>query len=78
MALIARDLMQGNPVLAEMGFMEESHGHNAIAAASRASGNGPTTTPTAISSRRSCAVVRLERAPRALPVSPPRTTRSTG
>ena len=31
MALIARDLMVGNPKLAEMGFGEESHGHNAIA-----------------------------------------------
>lgn len=31
MALIARDLMVGNPRLAEMGFGEESHGHNAIA-----------------------------------------------
>lgn len=32
MALIARDLMVGNPKLEEMGFVEESHGHNAIAA----------------------------------------------
>jgi L-fucose/D-arabinose isomerase len=32
MALIARDLMVGNPKLAEMGFREESLGHNAIAA----------------------------------------------
>ena len=32
MALIARDLMVGNPKLAEMGFGEETHGHNAIAA----------------------------------------------
>ncbi len=31
MALIARDLMIGNPKLAEMGFMEEAEGHNAIA-----------------------------------------------
>ena len=31
MALIARDLMTGNPKLAEMGFVEESCGHNAIA-----------------------------------------------
>ena len=31
MALIARDLMIGNPKLAEMGFGEESLGHNAIA-----------------------------------------------
>ena len=31
MAIIARDLMVGNPKLAEMGFGEESHGHNAIA-----------------------------------------------
>jgi L-fucose isomerase len=32
MALIARDLMVGNPKLAEMGFGEEALGHNAIAA----------------------------------------------
>jgi L-fucose isomerase len=31
MALIARDLMTGNPKLAEMGFGEEAQGHNAIA-----------------------------------------------
>jgi L-fucose isomerase len=32
MALIARDLMVGNPKLAKNGFGEEAHGHNAIAA----------------------------------------------
>src|SRR5580704_12009510 len=32
MALIARDLMVGNPKLAAMGFGEEAQGHNAIAA----------------------------------------------
>ena len=32
MAMIARDLMVGNPKLAEMGFVEESCGHNALAA----------------------------------------------
>lgn len=32
MALIARDLMVGNPKLAEMGYVEESQGHYAIAA----------------------------------------------
>ncbi len=31
MCMIARDLMQGNPKLAELGFVEESCGHNAIA-----------------------------------------------
>ena len=31
MTLIARDLMIGNPKLSELGFMEESEGHNAIA-----------------------------------------------
>ena len=31
MAIIARDLMVGNPRLAEMGFGEEANGHNAIA-----------------------------------------------
>ncbi len=31
MALIARDLMAGNPALAGMGFGEEAHGHGAIA-----------------------------------------------
>jgi L-fucose isomerase len=32
MALIGRDLMVGNPKLETMGFGEEAHGHNAIAA----------------------------------------------
>ncbi|MGI9428190.1 MAG: L-fucose isomerase [Bythopirellula sp.] len=32
MALATRDLMVGNPRLAEMGFQEEAHGHHAIAA----------------------------------------------
>lgn len=32
MALIARDLMIGNPKLADMGFPEQAQGHNAIAA----------------------------------------------
>ena len=32
MAMIVRDLMAGNPRLAEMGFIEESCGHNAIMA----------------------------------------------
>ncbi|HVF10678.1 MAG TPA: L-fucose isomerase [Abditibacteriaceae bacterium] len=31
MALIARDLMNGNPRLAELGYGEEAHGHNALA-----------------------------------------------
>ncbi len=31
MALIARDLMVGNPRLAELGFKEQAHGHNALA-----------------------------------------------
>ena len=31
MAMIGRDLMVGNPRLAELGFVEESNGHNAIA-----------------------------------------------
>ncbi len=31
MAMIARDLMVGNPRLAELGFGEEALGHNAIA-----------------------------------------------
>ncbi len=31
MALIARDLMVGNPKLAELGFREEAEGHNALA-----------------------------------------------
>jgi len=30
MAIIARDLMIGNPKLAEMGYLEEAEGHNAI------------------------------------------------
>ncbi len=32
MTIIARDLMIGNPKLAEMGYQEEAEGHNAIAA----------------------------------------------
>ena len=32
MTLIVRDLMQGNPKLREMGYLEEAIGHNAIAA----------------------------------------------
>jgi L-fucose isomerase len=32
MALIGRDLMVGNPSLKELGYGEEAHGHNAIAA----------------------------------------------
>lgn len=32
MTMICRDLMQGNPVLADMGYGEEAAGHNAIAA----------------------------------------------
>ena len=32
MLLIGRDLMEGNPALAELGFVEESEGHDAIAA----------------------------------------------
>jgi len=32
MAMIARDLMVGNPALAELGFVEESLGHNALLA----------------------------------------------
>ena len=31
MTIIMKDLMSGNPKLAEMGFVEESNGHNAIA-----------------------------------------------
>ncbi|MHC1694350.1 MAG: L-fucose isomerase [Eubacteriales bacterium] len=31
MTMIIRDLMEGNPQLAKMGFIEESNGHNAIA-----------------------------------------------
>ncbi len=31
MTMIVRDLMHGNPVLADMGYVEESNGHNAIA-----------------------------------------------
>jgi len=32
MTIIMRDLIQGNPKLKEMGFKEETLGHNAIAA----------------------------------------------
>ena len=40
MTLIFRDMMIGNPKLAEMGFKEESMGHNAIAAGFRDSASG--------------------------------------
>lgn len=34
MTIICRDLMVGNPRLAELGYVEESMGHNAIGAMS--------------------------------------------
>ena len=40
MVMIGRDLMIGNPKLAEMGYMEESCGHNAIAAGFQGSASG--------------------------------------
>ena len=52
MALIARDLMAGNPALAKAGYGEEALGHNAIAAGSRDSASGRTISPMAISWRR--------------------------
>ena len=54
MALIARDLMVGNPRLAEMGFARGSaRATTRSPADSRASGSGPTTSRTATSWRRS-------------------------
>ena len=47
MTLICRDLMLGNPKLAEMGWEEESMGRNGIWEASRASACGPTGSLTA-------------------------------
>ena len=48
MTLIFRDMMIGNPKLAEMGFKEEAMGHNAIAAGFRDNANGQTISLTAI------------------------------
>jgi L-fucose isomerase len=49
MALIARDLMAGNPRLAELGFEEEALGHNAILAGFQGQRRGPIFSPMAIS-----------------------------
>lgn len=49
MVIIARDLMHGNPKLAELGFAEEAAGHDAIVAGFKANGSGPITSLTAIS-----------------------------
>ena len=48
MALIAKDLMVGNPRLAELGYAEEAEGRNAILAGFQGSGSGQITSPTAI------------------------------
>ncbi len=69
MALIARDLMTGNPALDKQGYKEEARGHNAILGGFQgqrnwtdafangdfleASATGPTPSPMATSSRRS-------------------------
>jgi len=49
MTMIARDMLVGNPRLAELDWGEEALGHNAILVGSRASASGPTTSPTATS-----------------------------
>ncbi len=48
MTIIARDLMVGNPRLAELGYSEEALGHNAIAAGFQGNANGQTICQTAI------------------------------
>ncbi len=78
MAMIARDLMVGNPRLAELGFGEEALGHNAIAG--RLPGPAPVDRPPAqrrLHGSHPQLVVRLERHPPALTSWPPRTTAST-
>lgn len=52
MAMCIRDMMQGNPALAEKGRVEESLGYNAIAAGFGASVTGPINTRTAIPPKR--------------------------
>ena len=75
MTMIFRDLMVGNPKLAEMGFEEEAAGHNAIAGGFRASASGPTSAPTA-TSRRPSSTRRSTGTASAKPTpSPPKTTR---
>ena len=53
MALIARDLMVGNPKLADWASARRRRATTPSPAASRASGSGPTTSPTATSWKRS-------------------------
>ena len=52
MAMCIRDMMQGNPKLAEKGLVEESLGYNAIAAGFGVSATGPINTPMAIPPKR--------------------------
>ncbi len=52
MAMCIRDMMQGNPKLAEKGLVEESLGYNAIAAGFGVSATGPINTPMAIPLKR--------------------------
>ena len=49
MAIIARDLMVGNPRLAEMGYGEEALGHNAIAGGFQGQRQWTDNSPTATS-----------------------------
>ena len=53
MTLIARDLMIGNPKLAEIGYKEEAMGHNAIVSVSKDSVTGQTIFRMEISLKRS-------------------------
>ena len=65
MAMIGRDLMVGNPRLAEMGFGEEAMGHNAIAAGFQGQRQWTDTYPNGdFMEAILCFVVRLERHPR--------------
>ena len=77
MALIARDLMVGNPKLAEMGLSEQAQGHKRSRRVFRASVNGPITFPTATSWKRS-SIRRSTGTESEHPTSsPPKTTHST-
>ncbi len=65
MAMIARDMMTGNPRLVELGFLaEEAVGHNAVLAGFQGQRQWKSTTsPTATSSSPSCVVQLIERHP---------------
>ena len=78
MTMIARDLMVGNPELAEMGFGEEAHGHNAIASGFQGQRQWTDHFPNGDFLEAILNIIlRLERHPRRPTSWPPRTTHST-